>query len=302
MNPENQQDDIMHNIQDMIGNLMKSAIEKAQKTEMSEQLGSAAQAAANESETGEPGETSAASLMQAQMDITEIKKIVYTMQKFLDSISSMISQLESGTVEYSKDNDKFLDDYIDTADNIFEIAAFSMKDNVTGLSNRYGFDNRLVLECSRAARDKSTLSLLLIRIDGYKSYKDAYGNQQGDALLQTAAKTLKESIKRATDFIARLDDDFAVILPLTIADGTKIVAERILREIENMIIPFADEDRQAGKISVRIGVRVQMPSHNEQAAEFLLKAQNALKKACEAGDDTRIVIDGSCAEGSTEAD
>jgi len=278
MDPSAQQDDIMHNIQDMVGNLLKNAIEKVQTTEMREQLGSTEQEAAPDSD---------ASLIQAQMDITEIKKIVNTMHKFLDNMSTMIAQLESGNLHYSQDNDKFLDDYIDTADNIFEIAAFSMKDSLTGLSNKYGFDNRLVLEWNRAARDKSSLSLLIIGIDGYTSYKETNGNQQGDILLKTVSKSIELSIMRATDFIARLDDSFAIILSITDVDGVKIVADRIFQEIESLNASGADE--LGNKITVSIGASVQTPTHNEQAADFIMRANNALKKAGESGQSSVII-------------
>jgi len=278
MDPSAQQDDIMHNIQDMIGNLLKNAIEKVQTTEMSTQLGSTPQEATTDSDT---------SLLQAQMDITEIKKVVYTMQRFLDNMSTMIAQLESGNIQYSQENDKFLDDYIDTADNIFEIAAFSMKDSLTGLSNKYGFDNRLVLEWNRAARDKSSLSLLIIGIDGYTSYKEANGNQQADILIKTAAKTIEQSIMRATDFIARLDDDFAIILSITDIDGVKIVTDRIFKEVEGLSITGADG--QEIKVTVSIGASVQTPSYNEQAADFIMRAHNALKKAGEEGPGSVVI-------------
>jgi len=272
MDPTIHQEDFMQNIQGMIGNLLKNAIEKVQKTEMSKQIGGAEQDPADESDLN---------LMQTQLDIAEIKEIVHTMHKFLDNIGTMISQLESGNLQYNQDNDKFLDDYINTADNIFEIAAFSMKDSLTGLSNRYGFDNRLILEWNRAVRDKSSLSLFLISIDGFKAYKEAYGNQQGDVLLQAAAKVLEQSIKRNTDFCARLDDEFAIILSTTDVEGAKIVVERVLSGIKGIEAPFAG--LPGDKLTVSIGASVHTPTYNEQAADFIAEAYKALKNTGGAG-------------------
>ena len=279
MNPPVQQDDIMQNIQEMIGNLLKNAIDKVQTTDINKQLGGATEAPAGDDMAG---------LMQTQLDITEIKKIVNTMHRFLDSISTMISQLESGNIHYSADSDKFLDDYINTADNIFEIAAFSMKDSLTGLSNKYGFDNRLILEWNRAARDRASLSLFLISIDGFNSYKKTYGAQKGDVLLQSVAKVLEQSIKRTTDFCARLDDVFAIILSTTDIDGAQIVADRVFLEVANTCVPI--DEQTSEKLTVSIGASVLIPTHNEQAVDFVAKASNALKKASESG-RSKVVID-----------
>ena len=190
----------------------------------------------------------------------------------------MIHQLETGSTEYSQDGDKLLDDYIDTAANIFEIAAFSMKDNLTGVSNRYAFDNRLVLEWNRAVRDKSTLSLLLISIDALKDFKGKHGQHKVDLLMQAVAKTLEQSIKRSTDFIARLDDEFAIILPITDSDGARIVAERIHNEIEKMEVQCPDGG-QCIKVTVCVGVCVHMPAYEEQINDYISKANDTLKQA-----------------------
>ena len=278
MNPSDQQDDVMQNIQNMIGNLLKNAIEKVQQTEMSSQLGTAAPDSASDS---------AGSLLQTQMDITEIKNIVNTMQKFLDNISTMIAQLESGNLEYGLDNDKFLDDYIDTADNIFEIAAFSMKDDLTGLSNKYGFDNRIILEWNRAAREKTPLSLIIIGVDAIS--ESTIERSPNKDILVAIAQTLESTIKRSTDYIARWsDDEFAALLPITGADGATIVAERICTVIEGMDSPCIVEN--SAKLMAFVGVCVQTPEQNEQPTDFVNNAHNAVIKAREPGQNSIIIV------------
>jgi diguanylate cyclase (GGDEF)-like protein len=161
------------------------------------------------------------------------------MQKFIDNVNGVIAQLETGSPEAGGTDDKFLEGYMATADNVLEIAAFSMKDPVTGLSNRYGFDNRMILEWNRAIRDKTALSLVIFSVDSIKMCEDI---EKCDKLLKVITETLDSSIKRTTDFIARWsDDEIVALLPITDIDGATIVAERIYNELGGKSLPGMDE-------------------------------------------------------------
>jgi len=270
--PAAESGDIMQSIQDMIGDLLKNTVDKMQKTEVSNKLGDT------------PSDESGKNDLTPQMGIAEVKNFIYVMQKFIDNVSVMVTQLETGVPEPGGTDDKFLDSYMATADNVLEIAAFSTKDTITGLSNRYGFDNRLILEWNRAIRDKSTLGLVIFSSDILAKPCD---NVKRDDLLKAVSETLEKSIKRSTDFTARWsDEEFAALLPITDVAGTSIVVERIRMEIGNMDIPGVSE--KDGKASVSIGVCVHGPKPDDQPAEFIKKAHDAYTKAKEAGGDSII--------------
>ena len=272
------QDNFIQGIQGMITGLIKSEIDKMQKSETDKQLGNAA--------PNTPDLSGIDSLPPA-MDITDIKEIVSSVQRFLDNVNMMIAHLEGGNTAHISDKNVFMDAYMTTADNILEMAAFSTKDSLTGLSNRHGFDSRLVLEWNRAAREKTPLSLLILGVDG--DCESSNGHPHNDEVLVATAKTLEHTIKRSTDYIARLSDDkFAALLPVTNADGAMIVAERIRAEIESLSIPCISDN--GGKITAFIGASVQTPEHNDQLADFVNSANNALMKAREPGQKT-IVFD-----------
>lgn len=63
-------------------------------------------------------------------------------------------------------------------------------DALTGLANRRSFDLKPGAEWRRAARDSAPLSLLMIDVDFFKRYNDAYGHQKGDACLQFIASSI----------------------------------------------------------------------------------------------------------------
>ena len=270
MDPSIKQDDVMQNIQDMIGNLLKNTVDKMQKTEINKKLGDTPQ-----DESNEP---------TVNMDIVEIKNFVGVMQKFIDNVNVMVAGLETGRPEPEGKDDKFLDGYMATADNILEIAAFSMKDTLTGLSNRYGFDNRLILEWNRAARDKTTLGLVIFGVDGFTECED---KKKREDTLKMVSETLENSIKRSTDFIARWSDgEFAALLPITDLGGVTIVTERIRSEVGNMNIPCILEKND--KATVSIGACVYTPEPYEEPAEFINKTHNAFSEAKTSGGNSII--------------
>ena len=262
---------IMQHIQDMIGDLLKNAVDKMQKTETGEQLG------------GVPAEAGSSEL-PTQMGMEEVKGFVNVMQKFIDNVNVMILQLETGSSEHGCPDEKFLDGYMATADNVLEIAAFSMKDPLTGLSNRYGFDNRLVLEWNRAIRDKSALSLVIFGVNCSKCCED---QESVDKIMKAVSEILEKTIKRATDFMARwADDEFASLLPITGLEGATIVAERIQKELGEIDIPEIGE--KGCELSVSIGVCVQIPEPNEKPVDFINRAYDAYTKAKETDDNTIV--------------
>jgi len=264
--------DIMQAIQNMIGDLLKNAVDKMQTSEAGEKLG------------GVPVDKSGKSAPTVQMDISEIKNFVRFMQKFIDNINVMIRHLETGGAETGETDDKFIEDYMATADTILEIAAFSTKDNLTGFSNRYGFDNRLVLEWNRACRDNSTLGIMVFGVDGFVGQED---KAKHDEMLKTVAQMLNKSIKRSTDFIARWsEDEFAILLPITDVKGSSTVAERILAKIADLNLPGVPE--KDGKASVSMGVNVYAPEFGDQPVDFINKAYNSFLEAKETGKSTIV--------------
>ena len=265
--PGAEHEDVMQHVQGMIENLLKNTVDKIQKAEHSKQLGEA-HAGGNVNEDENP-----------QMGMADVKNFVSVMQKFIDNVNIVIKQLETGQQDAGDTDDQFIDGYMATADNVLEIAAFSMKDALTGLSNKSGFENRLILEWNRATRDKSALCLFIFGLDDFENCKDSTKREDW---LKAVAKTLEKTIKRSTDFIARWsDDEFAALLPITDQNGAAIVADRIRLAISSMDIPgITDEGYQS---TISVGVCNHLPEHNEMPVDFINKAHVAFIHAKDTG-------------------
>ncbi len=108
----------------------------------------------------------------------------------------------------------------------------SIRDGLTGLYNHTHFQERLEAEFERSQRYNTNLSLVMIDVDNFKDVNDLYGHQEGDKVLIQLAKLMLESI-RSIDIAARYGgEEFALILPQINAKGTRHMAERLGRRVQ----------------------------------------------------------------------
>ena len=171
---------------------------------------------------------------------------------------------------------------IQIVNQLHTIERLSLTDQLTGIPNRRGLDNRLNSEWGRAIRDKTPLSFLIMDMDKFKNYNDTYGHQQGDLALQTVAKIFSQSLKRRSDFVARWGgEEFAVLLPNTTLEGALDVAESIREHVENTVIPRPDSS--STRVTVSIGVNTQIPVQDSPIEFFIACADEALYSAKKMG-------------------
>ncbi len=85
-------------------------------------------------------------------------------------------------------------------------------DNVTSLSNRHFFNDRLGSLVDRALQSNERAVVMFIDLDNFKVVNDTLGHDAGDALLRIVAERLSETL-RFGDVISRIGgDEFAIIL------------------------------------------------------------------------------------------
>jgi diguanylate cyclase (GGDEF)-like protein/PAS domain S-box-containing protein len=162
-----------------------------------------------------------------------------------------------------------------------ELRKLAGRDSLTSIANRRSFDQKLEDEWRRADRHKDPLSLLMIDVDFFKQYNDAYGHQKGDECLREIACRIRNNAMRAGDLAARLGgEEFAIILPQTPNEGAMAAAERIRRAVENARIPHS-----ASMVSphVTVSIGVMTSGGGGDVADVLSKADIALYDAKKTG-------------------
>ena len=110
--------------------------------------------------------------------------------------------------------------------------AQAQTDGLTGLSNRRCFDDILERRVNERIRRRLRFSLLLIDIDHFKVFNDAYGHLAGDMVLKGVAAILTK-LTRDSDCVARYGgEEFAIVLADSDLENAIGVAERIRTQVE----------------------------------------------------------------------
>jgi diguanylate cyclase (GGDEF)-like protein/PAS domain S-box-containing protein len=155
-------------------------------------------------------------------------------------------------------------------------------DGLTGIANRRRLDEVLDHEWRRAMRDHSSISLLMIDVDNFKSFNDLYGHLQGDTCLRQIASAAGARIQRTTDLLARFGgEEFVVVLPNTDSPGASTIAEEIRRSIFNLCLPHEGNPHRC--ITVSIGCATVAPEIDSSSDILYAAADKALYRAKEAG-------------------
>ena len=165
-------------------------------------------------------------------------------------------------------------------------------DVLTGVANRYSFNEAFPLALSRARRAMTGLALMYLDIDHFKSINDSLGHAAGDEVLKAFALRLQKSV-RATDTVARLGgDEFVVILEgVGNQEEPQIVARKI---VASVMCPLEVAGRTlALTTSIGIAFRSAIVSADPATAEAMIgRADAALYAAKNAGRNTwRVMAD-----------
>lgn len=156
-------------------------------------------------------------------------------------------------------------------------------DGLTGVFNRRYFDQQIATEWARAMRSNSPLSLILLDVDFFKLFNDRYGHQAGDDALRTVATTLKASLKRPADLVARFGgEEFACILPETAFDDALVIAKQLEQKIRELGIPHQSSTVDS-VITISVGLATRVTSTGTDANDLIGLADSLLYKAKHTG-------------------
>jgi diguanylate cyclase (GGDEF)-like protein len=170
-----------------------------------------------------------------------------------------------------------------------ELQRLATLDSLTKVANRRRLDEYLQREWRRAARERTSLSLILCDIDYFKDYNDHYGHQAGDDCLQQVAEAISKAVKRPGDLVARYGgEEFTVILPHTSIEGAVQVAHFIQNNLQELKIVHSYSQVNE-YITLSIGVACLVPHPQKLPEQLISLADSALYEAKKQGRN-RIVL------------
>jgi diguanylate cyclase (GGDEF)-like protein len=152
-------------------------------------------------------------------------------------------------------------------------------DPLTGIYNRRYFDENLDRVIRLLSRSGGVISLMMIDIDYFKDYNDAYGHGEGDNCLKIIAETLKNAVRRADGFVARYGgEEFVIVLPNADEQGARLIADRILNNVRNRNIPHI-HSAAAGFVTVSVGASTRNVKYPHDGDNLVKVADEMLYKS-----------------------
>lgn len=172
-----------------------------------------------------------------------------------------------------------------------ELERLSVTDSLTGLANRRSFNMFLSREWLREQRSQQPFSVIMIDIDHFKNYNDAYGHLEGDVCLQKVAWVLQGALCRAGDMLARYGgEEFVAIIPHADLTEATELATTFHSRIRELALPHKDSP-VASTITISIGIASVIPNQDLTPTQVVDMADNALSLAKQAGRNQSVIAD-----------
>ena len=150
-------------------------------------------------------------------------------------------------------------------------------DALTALVNRRTFDATLLTEWSRGERAGTPLAAIMIDVDNFKAYNDAFGHVRGDEALRAVADALAKTVQRREDCVARYGgEEFVALLPGADTAVATELAEQIRGAVAALGMPSA---AGPGPVTVSAGVAVLVPEPGTPPGSLIVLADQALYEA-----------------------
>jgi diguanylate cyclase (GGDEF)-like protein/PAS domain S-box-containing protein len=185
-----------------------------------------------------------------------------------------------------RDNDGMVSHYVAIFSDITKVKANEERlrtlahyDTLTGLPNRFLFQDHVELALAQAARSGKQVAIMFLDLDHFKEINDTLGHHAGDTVLIEVAGRLSGCL-RAGDTLGRIGgDEFTAVLPgLDNAIVASVVASKF---IEALTHPFQIEGHEL-KITVSIGIAI-FPQHGSLLEQLSLAADAAMYEVKQRG-------------------
>ena len=168
-----------------------------------------------------------------------------------------------------------------------ELRIQATHDSLTQLYNRSALMNMMSRELSRSRRDQSSISLIMIDIDHFKSINDTYGHLVGDEILVKLAEQMRQCTRRYDTLGRYGGEEFIIVLPQCAEAEVHCVAERLRQTVCKQ--PYNSKQGPV-PVTISLGGTWIKPSAQKCAEEDLIRvADQALYVAKRQGRNKVII-------------
>lgn len=186
---------------------------------------------------------------------------------------------EMGSISPIRDEDGAVTHFVGVKEDITELKSLQEQlehmarhDQLTGLPNRFLFNDRLQQLLVQAKRRRARFALLFLDLDQFKQVNDTLGHEAGDQVLAETARRLTVCV-RESDTVSRMGgDEFTILLGDVHGEAdVKGIAEALATAL---IRPF-----QVGEVACTVGVSIGIalyPEDGQTMDELLSRADTAM--------------------------
>lgn len=159
-----------------------------------------------------------------------------------------------------------------------KLESLAIRDGLTGTFNHRYLQEALVAELDNARRRRRSFALVLVDVDGFRSYNLTHGYAEGDVLLRRIAEAMASPPKSGdNELVARFGGDiFAAILSGADVQRAQRYADRVLREIAR--VPGSQHNPSLKSATASAGVAM-FPGAGERAETLIDAATQAVERA-----------------------
>lgn len=167
-----------------------------------------------------------------------------------------------------------------------ELRRQSITDTLTELYNRRHFHSLAQNEADRSLRNRMPFSILLMDVDRFKQYNDAFGHDEGDKVLRALGGEIRKNFRTMDTGFRHGGEEFIVLLPETPAEGANIAAERLRNRFS--AIPFLPHpEEEPRQVTLSIGVAEFRPGLSID--DLVRSADRAMYAAKNAGRNRTVI-------------
>jgi len=156
----------------------------------------------------------------------------------------------------------------------------SLHDIKTGLYNHGFFMSRLNEEVSRVKRGDYQSSLVVIDVDKFKNFNDAYGHLAGDKVLEKLAQVIRHGVREG-DITSRFGgEEFTILLPHTDKSTALCICERLRISVSEMKVEW---EVPLPQVTISLGIFVFDQNAGTDVSSIIRHADEALYVSKERG-------------------
>lgn len=152
------------------------------------------------------------------------------------------------------------------------------QDPLTGVGNRGAFEKSLRREVDLARRHHSSLSILALDLDNFKSINDSYGHAAGDHVLKVVSQCILNNIRESDILYRTGGEEFTIILSKTEIQGALLLADRLCKAIAGLDVHY-----KGIIINATTSVGVSAYVHGDTDKAIIERADQALYRSKDEG-------------------